>query len=306
MLDKNIQTAVHAQQRATDEFTRLMLALLYKANRLPKRQGLKKVTENKLEVKVGDRPAYVAKSNTKGELTESTGSLSATQLKAIQAYIGGDVGQKFENAPEVEFRINGKPLFHLKDGVVLQNDLPAEIKEMAKQQKLFPVEEKNPPILVSLNGETQDTPLPKIWHSAKGMPSQAMGEDAGEPPSKGGKLKENINTLELFEKASNVMTMKGVQSDHDPDIKKWSDGTYQMQQIGDRQFSISRQGTQILAYPGNNSQFDVQSDKVPEALEHFADIEKQMTNAIAQQVSQSKTKELQRTPYRQTAPGLDL
>jgi hypothetical protein len=180
MLDRNMQSALYAQQRLSDQFSSTVIRMMYIARMLAQRKGFKKVTSNHLEVKIGDRTAYAATVAPDGKVSESKGGLSPVQLKGLQDYIAADKGATFANAPDVEFRVNGKTLYEMKDGKVVQNDLPANLRELAKAQNLFPlpVAEKADPILVALNQQTKDTPLQKVWSAASGLPSEPMTQQA--------------------------------------------------------------------------------------------------------------------------------
>jgi hypothetical protein len=303
MLDRNLQSALNAQQRASDAMTQALIKFLYLANVLNKR----KTRENRIEVKVGDRPVYAARLNQDGAIIERKGTISSTELKAIQTYAGAKKGQKFEGSPDVEFRVNGKTLFNLKDGVVLQNDLPKEFKQMARDQQLFPVEAQKPaPILVALNEQTKGTPLQKLWNAAAQMPETPMGSNA--PPKQeqtnSPKLGNNLQAIELFEKASNVLVSEGVSDLHEKGRRTWTDGQYEVKQQGDKSLSIQQGDKPVLTYPGQTAKIDFDAKELPGAIAHFSAVEKQMAQGISQQVKQEK--QLQTSRSRQTAPGLDV
>jgi hypothetical protein len=408
MLARNMQSALYAQQRLSDQFSSTVIRMMYIARMLAHRKGFKKVTSNNLEVKIGDRTAYAAKVAPDGKVSESKGGLSPVQLKGLQDYIAADKGAKFANAPDVEFRVNGKTLYEMKDGIVVQNDLPTNLRELAKAQKLFPlpVAEKAAPILVALNQQTKDTPLQQVWSAASGLPSEPMTQQA-EPidpiaqpnnptPTKDPiaresvdkvvsqeqespmlkqqesspvaplnvndpmlttaqkfaiaeldgaqsqlkdydrrisegmthlkndpnvlatrkrveelqdklgikpNLKDSLQAQELFEKASNILTVKG-QSEHgNPSSRTWSAGGYTVRQTSQKDLTIMHGTNKVLSYPGDNNKIDVNPSQAKKAIEFFDQANQSLVSEVSKELTTAR--QANRAKDHQI-PGLDL
>lgn len=143
-----MSAAEHANQKLAEQIMVLMAkALRESAKRYPPklRNALSDPTsETKLEISFGGEKAYSAALGPNNQIKATyINSISDSQARFLQEALSKSKGESLNSSMVRDMRVlvNGKPLFQMKNGNVIQNDLPPSFsKAIADMVKPRPLE----------------------------------------------------------------------------------------------------------------------------------------------------------------------